>query len=150
MEGGGCTSRVCECMGRGSREGLQALLHMRRCATCYWFALHPIPCSCPPSCIPPPPPSRLPRAQNQTQVRHDAPFVAQAALLPPLWVLLPIQNLLACNLLSSGTLLRGELTSECKQTNKATTKQRSRDAVDPDKEQLRKIPIFWRLDMDSL
>lgn len=117
---------------------------------------HPIPCSCSilhpipspahaPSCIPShpipspaPAPSRIPPPafpglRTTHRCSTDAPFVAQAALLPPLRVLLPIQNLLACNLLSSGTLLRGELTSKCKQTNTPTTKQRSRDAVDPDR-----------------
>jgi len=75
----------------------------------------------------------IPGLRTTHRCSTDAPFVAQAALLPPLRVLLPIQNLLACNLLSSGTLLRGELTSKCKQTNTPTTKQRSRDAVDPDR-----------------
>lgn len=68
--------------------------------------------------------------RSNSKRRSEAPFVIQAAF-PCLRARLPIQNLLACNLLSSGMPVEGELTGKRKQTNKLQ-KQRAGDAVDPD------------------
>lgn len=134
MGGGGsgvCTSGVCV-HGQGERRG--GVSTAARAVLCIPLPATDSPCvpspAPAPSCIPPP---RLPRAQNQTQVQHGCSLCSSSCSSPPSLGAAANPEFISMQSALIWDTAEGELTSECKQTNTPTTKQRSRDAVDPDR-----------------